>query len=73
MRMVLHAALSSEDVAVAAAGTDVLILMIYAFQSSCLNEDGILDTRMINVIILKQYALALLTYSFMMTSREIYI
>ena len=30
-RMVLHAALSSEEVVVVVAGTDVLILMIYAY------------------------------------------
>ena len=30
-RMVLHAALSSEDVVVVAAGTDILILRIYAY------------------------------------------
>ena len=40
MRMVLHAALSSEDVvAVVATDTDVLILMIYAYsKSSNINE-----------------------------------
>ena len=37
-RMVLHAALSSEDVVVVAAGTYVLILMIYAYSKFMLKQ-----------------------------------
>ena len=57
--MVLHAALSSEDVVVVAAGTDVLILVIYAIQSSWFNEDG--RTRMTNAILLKKFSCILVT------------
>ena len=52
--MVLHAALSSEDVVPVAAGTDVLILVIYTIQSSWFNEDG--GTRMTNAILLKKFS-----------------
>ena len=45
--MVLHAALSSEDVVVIAAVTDVLILMIYAcskfMDEKCVNIETILS------------------------------
>ena len=55
--MVLHAALSSEDVVAVAAGADVLILVIYAIQSSWFNEDG--GTRMTNAILLKKLSFIL--------------
>ena len=54
--MVLHAGLSSEEVSVAATGTDVLNLMVYAYSNSWLNEHRFLDTRMTNVLVLKQFS-----------------
>ena len=52
--MVLHAALSFEDVVVAAADTDVLILMNYAY-SEWLNRNRFCDARIANVLIIKQF------------------
>ena len=47
-------------------------------QSTWLNEDGLLGTRMTNVVILKQFPRTLVKYmpwhhSFIMTSGEVYI
>ena len=54
MRMALHAALPSENVVVVATGKDDFD-DLWRNQSSWLNKDGLLDTRMTNALILKQF------------------
>ena len=79
--MVLHAALSSEDVFVVASDTDVLILMIYAYSEymvkqrwdfRCENEKCA-DIEIISSYLSKRYAQTLLIYSFILTSGEVHI
>ena len=53
--MVYHAALSSEDVVVVAAGTDALILMIYSYLTFMVKRRWVLDTRMTNALTSKQF------------------
>ena len=54
MRMALHAASPSENVVVVATGKDDFD-DLWRNQSSWLNKDGLLDTRMTNALILKQF------------------
>ena len=42
MHMVLHAGLSSEEVSVAATGTDVLNLMVYAYSKFLVKRTSVL-------------------------------
>ena len=53
--MVLHTAFSSEDAVVVAAGADVLVLMIYVYSKFMLKQRWVLDTRITNVLIVKQF------------------
>ena len=54
MRMALHAASPSENVVVVATVKDDFD-DLWRNQSSWLNKDGLLDTRMTNALILKQF------------------
>ena len=53
--MVLHTAFSSEDAVVVATGADVLVLMIYVYSKFMLKQRWVLDTRITNVLIVKQF------------------
>ena len=53
--MVMHVTLLCEDLVSFVTNTYVVILMIYAYLSTWLNEDAFLDTRMIDMLISKQF------------------
>lgn len=67
MRMVSHVPLSSEDVVVVAADTDIFILIFMRIQNTWFNKDSFLDTRMKNVLILKQFSFILIHYCFVLS------
>ena len=59
--MLLHVALPSEDLVVAA-DTGVLILMIHMYSKHMVKRIWVLDTRITNVLILKQFRRILVNY-----------
>ena len=75
MRMTLHVTLSSQDVVVVVADTDVLILIIHAYSKYMSKQRWFLryennkcaDIETIFSYFGKWYALVLLIYSFIMT------